>query len=182
MNNVNIKCVVVGPLETNCYILENNNEVLIIDPGAEEEKIISNIESQKCVVGIIITHHHFDHIGALNSLLKYYHTKEYNMSNLVEGSNNISSFKFNCLYTPGHYYDSICLDFVDSNTMFVGDFIFKDSIGRVDMIGANVLDMINSLGVILNYENRKLMPGHGCSTTLDNERENIKFFIKTLYN
>lgn len=179
---MNIKCVVVGCLETNCYILENKMEVLIIDPGDEEEKIISCIDSTKTVVGIVITHHHFDHIGALNELLKYYHTKEYNMSNLVEGYNNISSFKFNCLYTPGHYNDSICLDFVEANTMFVGDFIFKDSIGRVDMSGANVLDMIDSLKNILNYDNRIIMSGHGPSTTLDNERENIKYFIKTLCN
>lgn len=182
MNNVNIKCVVVGPLETNCYMVENDTEVLIIDPGADAEKIISNIEPGKCVVGIIITHHHFDHVGALSNLLKYYNTKEYNMSNLVEGKNKISSFSFNCLYTPGHYYDSISLDFTDINTMFVGDFIFKDSIGRVDLEGANVLDMINSLESILKYENRIIMPGHGNNTSLDDERENIKNFIKILYN
>ena len=57
--------LVVGDLETNCYILINNNKCLIIDPGDEYEKIKNEV-SNKEVVGVIITHHHFDHIGALN--------------------------------------------------------------------------------------------------------------------
>lgn len=180
---MNIKCVVVGSLKTNCYIIENRDETLIIDPGDNAELIINNIDESQNVVGIIITHHHFDHIGALNKLLEYFHTKEYNMSNLSEGTNKISSFEFDCLYTTGHYYDSISIDFKNINTMFVGDFIFKNSIGRVDLEGANVIDMINSLEYILNYENRTIMPGHGDSTSLDEERENIKIFIKNLkYN
>lgn len=180
---MNVKCVVVGMLKTNCYIIENMNEVLIIDPGDDAKLIINNIDNNKHVVGIIITHHHFDHIGALNELIKYFHTKEYNANNLLEGTNRISSFEFDCLKTPGHYYDSISIDFKNINTMFVGDFIFKNSIGRVDLEGANTVDMINSLELILKYENRTIMPGHGEATSLDEERENIKIFIKNLkYN
>ena len=64
-----IKSVVVGSLETNCYIIEKDGEILIIDPGDEASKIIESITGE--VVGIIITHHHFDHVGALESVKKY---------------------------------------------------------------------------------------------------------------
>ena len=75
-----IKSVVVGSLETNCYIIEKDGEILIIDPGDEESKIIESITGE--VVGIIITHHHFDHVGALESVKKYYNAKVYDYSNL----------------------------------------------------------------------------------------------------
>ena len=60
---MNIKRLEVGVLKTNCYILENNEETLIIDPGDDFEKIKENIN--KKLVGVLITHNHFDHVGAL---------------------------------------------------------------------------------------------------------------------
>ena len=69
---MNIKKVIVGELDTNCYIIENDNECLIIDPGSDANKIKNNID--KKVVGILITHRHFDHIGALDKLVSFYDT------------------------------------------------------------------------------------------------------------
>ena len=86
-----IKSVVVGSLETNCYIIEKDGEILIIDPGDEANKIIESIAGE--VVGIIITHHHFDHVGALESIKNYYNAKVYDYSNLKE-ENNIGVFTF----------------------------------------------------------------------------------------
>ena len=63
---MNIKTIVVGPLEENCYILEKNNKCIIIDPGDEAQRIIDNINKE--VLTILITHHHFDHIGALKEV------------------------------------------------------------------------------------------------------------------
>lgn len=57
-----IKKLVLGPLETNCYIISQNNKSLIIDPADDEEKILASAPHE--IVGIIITHYHFDHIGA----------------------------------------------------------------------------------------------------------------------
>ena len=62
---MNIKRIEVGYLKTNCYIIENNGECLVIDPGDEFDKIKNNIS--KNVVGVIITHNHFDHVGAVVS-------------------------------------------------------------------------------------------------------------------
>ena len=70
-----IKRIVVGELEENCYIVEKNNECIIIDPGDEAIRISENIT--KTVVGILVTHHHFDHVGALDKMKEKYNiTKE----------------------------------------------------------------------------------------------------------
>jgi glyoxylase-like metal-dependent hydrolase (beta-lactamase superfamily II) len=177
-----VKRVVVGELQTNCYILESNHEVLIIDPGADFLKIKNSININDLVVGVVVTHSHFDHIGALNEVINYYNVPYYSMNNLLEGENNISNFKFDVIYTKGHLDDSITLYFKNIKSMFVGDFIFASSIGRVDMEGSNINDMIDSLKRILEYENVTIYPGHGMNTTLDNERNTIKYFIKELEN
>lgn len=132
-----IKSVVVGSLETNSYIIEKEGEILIIDPGDEANKIIESITGE--VAGIIITHHHFDHVGALESVKKYYNAKVYDYSNLKE-ENNIGVFTFRVIPTPGHTDDSISVYFKDDNVMFVGDFVFNGSIGRTDL-GGNEKDM-----------------------------------------
>jgi len=62
-----IERIKVGYLQANCYILTKDNKSIIIDPGAELEKILKHCK-EKNIVGILITHHHFDHIGALKEL------------------------------------------------------------------------------------------------------------------
>ena len=69
-----VKKVVVGKLQTNCYALIKNNKCLIIDPGDEINKIIEMIDNNK-LVGIIITHYHFDHVGALEQLRSKYNVE-----------------------------------------------------------------------------------------------------------
>ena len=170
---MNIKRVIVGRLETNCYILEKNDECLIIDPGDDFEKIKNNIS--KNVVGILITHNHFDHIGALKDLLKLYNVSVYDKSNLKEGINRINDFEFKVFYNPGHTDDSISLIF--NEDMFSGDFIFYGTIGRWDL-GGNIIDMKNSIKKILNSKiNYKIYPGHGDNTYLDNEREMLNSWV-----
>ena len=62
-----IDIVKVGELECNCYLLSIGNKVLVIDPGDDADKIM-NVIGNRDVVGIIVTHYHFDHIGALEEL------------------------------------------------------------------------------------------------------------------
>ena len=152
---MNIDKVSVGYLKTNCYIISINNECLVIDPGDEYEKIKEIIDN-KNVIGTIITHQHFDHIGCIN-----YFDKIYDINNLKEGINNIDKFTFEVIYTPGHTKDSICIYFKEDNVMFVGDFLFKDGIGRTDL-GGNDIDMHNSLLKISKYnKDITILPGHG---------------------
>lgn len=156
--------IIVGPLETNCYILSNNNECLVIDPGDEYHKIKKVIGNKK-VLGVIVTHYHFDHIGALCNFDK---SLVYDKSNLKEKEYNIGSFKFEVIYTPGHKEDSITIYFEKDKIMFTGDFIFKNSFGRTDLDGGSRMDMINSLKKIKRYEKDIIIyPGHGETTFLN---------------
>ena len=158
-----INRVIVGPLRTNCYIISINNECLVIDPGDNYELIKKEIGSKK-VIGTIITHHHFDHVGAINHF-----DKIYDINNLKEGINIIGSFKFEVIYTKGHTNDSICIYFKEDNIMLVGDFIFKNCIGRTDL-GGNEVDMHNSLLKISKYnQDIVILPGHGDESKLGKE-------------
>lgn len=163
--------VVVGYLQTNCYILSIDNNCIVIDPGDEYKKIKERI-GNKNVVGVIVTHNHFDHVGALK-----YFTNTYDCNNLKEGINNIDNFTFEVIYVPGHTMDSICIYFREDKVMFVGDFIFKDGIGRTDL-GGSQIDMINSIKKISKYDKDiTIYPGHGDSTKLGIELQKLARFI-----
>jgi len=171
---MNIKKVIVGSLETNVYILEKNDKCLVIDPGADFDKIKGNID--KKVVGVLLTHRHFDHIGVLDELVGFYNVNVYDRNNLKEGINKICDFEFKVFYNPGHTIDSI--SFIFDNVMFSGDFIFYKTIGRCDL-GGNVVDMKNSIKNILKHNvNYKIYPGHGDLTYLDNERKMLEYYLK----
>ncbi len=158
--------VVVGKLQTNCYIISKNQKCIIIDPGDEYEKIKKYIGDKK-IVGVIITHYHFDHIGAL----KYFDKSLIlDKNNLDEKIYKMGDFEFEIIYTPGHKEDAITIYFHEENVMFTGDFIFKNAIGRTDLDGGNMLDMINSLNKMKKYNmNIIIYPGHGDTTILRDE-------------
>ena len=163
-----ISTIINGPLEENCYILSKDNNALIIDPGSEAKKIIESLEGLN-VKGILVTHHHDDHIGALKELEEYYNLKE----------NTTSYFDYEVIETKGHTSDSKCYYFKEINSIFVGDFIFKDGIGRTDL-GGNDKEMKESLINFINRFNKDvvLYPGHGKSTTLGEEIDNIKYMME----
>mgnify|MGYP003515886434 CR=1 FL=1 len=167
-----IERVITGTLDENCYILKKDGKCLLIDPGSDSDKIKKSMGDNK-LVGILVTHSHFDHIGALRNFLTKKSIKIFKRSNLEEKEYEIGPFKFKCIYTPGHSKDSVTFYFEEENVMFVGDFIFKESIGRTDLPGANPSEMKESIKKILTYdENIKLYPGHDEDTTLKYEKEN----------
>lgn len=170
-----IKNVIVGELETNCYIVSNSGECLIIDPGAEADFIKKAVGELK-VIGILITHHHFDHIGALEELKDFYHVSVYDYHNLIEGMMKIGTFEFEVIATPGHKEDSLSFLF-DQKDMFVGDFIFQNSIGRTDLPGGDVEKMKESIQKIKTYSDEiQIYPGHGPVTNLGEEKKYNYFF------
>lgn len=170
-----IKKVVTGALDENCYILIQDGECLIVDPGADFPKIKDEIGANK-VLGVLITHSHFDHIGALRNFLTKRSIKIFKRSNVEEKEYEIGKFKFKGIHTPGHSKDSVTFYFEDEKIMFIGDFIFKDSIGRCDLPGGDSKEMKNSIEKILKYDDDiKLYPGHYEDTTLGEERENNKY-------
>jgi len=171
---MNIKTVKVGMLETNCYIIDNSEECIIIDPGDEFEKIKNRID--KKVVGILLTHRHFDHIGALKDVIDYYNVSFFDKNNLCEGENIIEGLKFKVIYNPGHTIDSI--SFIFNDVMFSGDFVFEGCIGRWDL-GGDFNLMKKSIKRLLESKiNYKIYPGHGNITTLENEKNMLESYLK----
>lgn len=170
--------LVVGPLKTNCYILYQDNKCLIIDPGDEENNIIKKIDKLGLKpVGILLTHNHFDHAMYADSLSNLYKIPVFDHKNLFEGTKKIDPFEFEIIYTPGHSDTSITFYFKDYNFMFVGDFIFYENIGRVDLPGGSYQDMITSLEKIKKYnDDIVLYPGHGEKTTLGHEKKYNHYF------
>ena len=114
-----VEKIVVGELRENCYLLINKDKCIIVDPGAEAAKIENKIDDLNLkVCAILITHAHYDHIGALDSLEKKYNTKIYyhninneinkkNLINIEEKKYEIEDFRFEVIYTPGHRNDLV---------------------------------------------------------------------------
>ena len=166
--------VITGYLEENCYILKKDGSAIIIDPGDEENKIISAIGNSN-VVGVLITHYHFDHIGALDAICKKYNVETFEPK---LGKHKIENFSFEIIDTPGHTSDSVTYYFKDENVMFTGDFLFKESIGRTDFENSNHSDMLKSIDKIKKYDkNIEIYPGHGDRTTIGHEINYNMFFM-----
>lgn len=166
---MNIKTIQVGPLETNCYILELNNECLIIDPGDDFSLIKETIGNKK-VLGCLVTHFHQDHIEALEEVISYY--------DIEVNKSKYGNFEYEIIETPGHTFDSKTFYFSKNNTMFTGDFIFYRSIGRTDL-GGNDKDMKLSLERFKSYPNDTIIyPGHGPSTILGEEKKYFDLYYK----
>ena len=168
MIKVKVKNVVVGPLKENCYILEFNAQAIIIDPGDEPKKIEKELNNLE-VVGILLTHNHFDHIGALEYFEEKYKVKH---------NTKIENFDYEIIKTPGHSKDSLSFYFAREKIMFTGDFLFKGTIGRMDLPGGDYEDMKKSLELISSYSRDIIIyPGHGSSSILGQEIINFKYYI-----
>ena len=173
---MNIDIIPVGYLQENCYILSKDNNCLLIDPGDEADKIIKEI-GNKNVCGILITHYHFDHIGALPKLKEIYKTKIYDYRNIGQ-TINVGDFSFEIIDTKGHTKDSVSFYFKKNKVMFTGDFLFKESIGRCDFDESDESLMKQSIIKIKKYDkNIDIYPGHGDKTTLEYEFNN-NYFLK----
>lgn len=171
-----VKSVVTGYLDENCYVLIKNKTCLVVDPGDDFSKIKELIGDNK-VLGVLITHSHADHIGALRNFLTKRSIKIFKRSNLLERKYSIGDFSFECIYTPGHSKDSVTFYFKEDKCMFVGDFIFKESIGRTDLPGGNPNEMKISLARLKEYDDDiVLYPGHHDMTTILAEKKNNPYF------
>ncbi len=168
-----IKKIVVGPLLTNCYIISSDDEIAIIDPGDEGEKILAEIEKEKLKY-IILTHYHFDHVLAAEELKEKTGAKiliheadkkflNFQIDQYLKENDKIKIGKevLKVIHSPGHSKGSICL--IGKNEIFTGDTIFKNSYGRTDLLGGSEKDMKNSLEKISKILKNgiTIYPGHG---------------------
>lgn len=195
---MDIKRVVVGPIQTNCYLILLNNELAVVDPGDEADKIIKEVEKLGDVGHkyILLTHGHFDHVMAVNDLKKKYSFKVVvsEKDKDIQGLNSdigvevslvkpdillkegdelrVGKEKIKALEAPGHTRGSI--SFLIDNKLFSGDTLFRHSHGRTDLPGGSKEEMSKSLEKLFKLdENIRVYPGHGPETTIEEER---KFF------
>ena len=159
-----VDVIKLGLLEENCYFLTKENKTLIIDPGEDIDKILKFISYNNFnVIGILITHFHFDHIGALKELKEKYNVKVVSIKN----KEVIKPFEYEIIETKGHTDDSVSYYLKKEGIIFTGDLLFKESIGRYDFDNSSEIDMYESLKKIKKLKaDLKIYPGHGEETTL----------------
>ena len=168
-----IKQVVTGYLDENCYVLIQDGKCLVVDPGDDFLKIKEEIGDNQ-VLGVLITHSHADHIGALRNFLTKRSIKIYKSSNVEDGVPiDLGDFHFQAYHTPGHSKDSVTFYFPEEGFMLVGDFIFKESVGRCDLPGGSETELKESIQKLLEFSDDIILyPGHYEETTLGYERKN----------
>ncbi len=196
-----IDTLLVGNNSTNCYILSEGTDAVIIDPGDAHERIVEHLAQHglelRCV---ILTHGHFDHFLGAAPLLRDYpvpmlcHEDEFNT--LTDGARNgsahvlrhnvtiapdktvtdgeiihIGGIKLTVLHTPGHTPGSMCL--IADGCIFTGDTLFFETIGRTDLPGGNFDNIIQSIKKLYQLGDwYTCYPGHGPKTTISYEKEN----------
>lgn len=180
----------VGKLEANCYIVDcGSGAAAIIDPGAEADIIISRITSLSLhPAAVMLTHGHFDHVGASSAIAEEYRCPVYFSvadrelppllrRGLVEATCNISDGDrltvgdvcFSVLAVPGHSRGSVC--YRCEELLFTGDTLFRSACGRTDLAGGSVKSMKASLARLATLPfDARVLPGHGEETTLERER------------
>ena len=178
----------LGLYQTNTYILSNDREAVVIDPGYEADTILDALEGKQ-LKAILLTHGHFDHVGAVKELVAetgcevYIHPAEATLPPMItdgqlyythtysEGDtvSPIDGVELTVLHTPGHTPGSVCLLMKDQ--MFSGDTLFEGSCGRIDLPGGNPQQMLQSLRRLASLQaDYTVHPGHGGSTTLAEEK------------
>ena len=187
---MNIHTLPLGMLQTNCYILTNGDHCLVIDPGDEADKVLGLLEKQGLTLeAILLTHGHFDHVGAVKTLAAetdcqiYLCQEELALPGAMtagplfytdfykEGDRlTLAGLSFEVLHTPGHTPGSVCL--MCENVIFSGDTLFWGSCGRTDLPGGSWSTIRKSLKRLAELSgDYDVYPGHGDSTTLSFERK-----------
>ena len=188
---MNILTLTLGPLATNCYLVwqDGRTDAVIVDPAANSRKITAALQEHGLTpVCFLLTHAHFDHIGALKPLLaaapdaRVYvgdqdkddpcdmaydlltYTDTYQDGDIVEAA----GLNFRVLGTPGHTPGSVCL--LCGEALFSGDTLFAGSYGRTDFKGGSMQDMYASLRKLAALPPQtRVLPGHGPESTIEDE-------------
>ncbi len=169
---MNIERLVVGELQTSCYILTEGDDTLIIDPGGDHQKIIEHVKTENAT--IVNTHYHFDHTSANNILREELGAKVLIHENekkyidfeaddfLKEGDIlKVGKTELKVIHTPGHTQGCICL--LEKDNVFTGDTLFENGYGRTDLPGGDDAEMFKSLKKLeeMLTEGMMVYPGHG---------------------
>ncbi|MBM7709330.1 MBL fold metallo-hydrolase [Enterococcus lemanii] len=202
-----IQQIPTGPIQENCYLIWQQQDLLIIDPGADAHLLKEQIKKNAAhPLAILLTHTHYDHIGAVEELRAFYNIPVYvsplennwlanpllNLSSrhpelggiVVQPAEHelelrgykIGSIEFQVVATPGHSHGS--LSFIFEDFVVSGDALFKGSIGRTDLHTGNLEQLIESIQTQLFTlpDHYEVFPGHGEPTTIAWEKQTNPFF------
>ena len=189
---IQIRTLTLGAYQTNCYMVwgGESRECVVIDPGYDAPQILEAAgKLGKSICAILLTHGHFDHVGAVRDLAaetdcpvwlcaedtqlpevftagKLYYTNTYSEGDTVTAA----GVTFHVLHTPGHTPGSVCL--MAEDVLFSGDTLFAGSCGRTDLPGGDWATILRSLRRLQCLQtDYTVCPGHGETTTLFAEKQ-----------
>lgn len=199
------KILLLGDIDVNCFFIERNNKCYIVDPGYEKEKVQKYVKNNKLeVLGILLTHGHIDHIGAIDSfdVPVFLHKKEYEIIidnykngfdfygketpysldkiNLIKIDEStvfeIDDKKIEVIHTPGHTIGGVCYKF--GNDVYTGDTLFNGSVGRWDFPTGNLNTLKKTVVNLIDSQadNVKIHLAHGPSSTIKIEKNNNFYY------
>lgn len=178
---LDVEMLTVGPVAENCFLLrrEGSDRLLVVDPGEEEERILAAIEATGAEVeAILITHCHFDHIGAVAPVAKatgapvycpeievpilrdimafvpwegFGPFESYEADEIVRGGETLelAGLELDVVFTPGHSPGHVTYAVRGEQALFSGDVLFQGSVGRVDLPGGDGPTLLASIGRLL---------------------------------
>jgi len=193
--SIRVETLHVGEYMMNCYLVENTDtrEVVLVDPGADGRRIIADVGSRK-PVAVLLTHGHYDHIGAVDEVCAHYGIPFYihiaDIPKLTDPALSVGAefgydtrvataptpvadnqtlllggMRITVLHTPGHSKGSVCYLLPDNSGLLCGDTLFDGGYGRYDFADGDFGELKNSLRRILYMHPRmKAYPGHGSAT------------------
>ncbi len=196
--------ILAGAMRTNCYLIYDaeTKKALLVDPAEEALKISRTIDEGELVPeAILLTHGHFDHIGAVEQLRSQYHcpvycleeekevleSSTYNLSAMFGDSLtvkpdvllkdgqmlSVADFSIQVIATPGHTKGSCCYYFPEDRFLISGDTLFEESVGRTDFPTGSTSALVRSIREKLFGlpDDTPVYSGHGEPTTIEHEKK-----------
>lgn len=186
----------VGPFEVNCQILAFGDAAWIIDPGHDGERLAAELSRRALTPRLILlTHAHFDHIGAIPELQRRYpglpvlvHPEDAKMfthplnayppayppisrPENVRDCRELAEEGLRVIETPGHTPGGCSYYFPAEKLLFTGDTLFAGSVGRTDLPGGDMGLLSRSLELLATLDDDTcVVPGHGPETTIAAEK------------
>jgi glyoxylase-like metal-dependent hydrolase (beta-lactamase superfamily II) len=188
-----------GQIPVNCFIIEDEGKCYVVDPGFQKERLQSYIDSLGLeVIGILLTHVHYDHIGALDAFDVPIYVNEKEYPNLLDGfingfdyDNRKMAYNIDDLYiikcnentriflnkkeieiilTPGHTCGGVCYKY--GNELITGDTLFKGAVGQWDFPTGDQEILRQSIINLIDSQDDDVIiyPAHGPASTIGEER------------